>query len=431
MDLKLTRMILSRVSRFCGEILTKADEYRKEFVPRVMVGMVRAGSLVGASVARGMQKPGQKTKDVWRSLRRQLGSRLWDKREEAMKEAFSKREGKWVEARTPILVDLSDLSKKYARKMEHLGRVRDADESARRKTEVIEPGYWIFESYTFGWDEQTPIPLVDFGYSLEGGKYLSENEALGDGFRKIHRATGGLGVIVMDRRADADYVLQTLEGLPMAFSVRLRGDRIVEDEEGRRLGSVREVAQGIRLEGDMEVKRRMGSRTRKVRIEYGWREVRVPGLKRRHWLVVAHGRFEHVDREETHGGWYVLTTEPIREAHEAERILRWYRLRWKAEEAIEFIKSALGLETVRMLRWRRIRRLIDLAFWVMALLAEVLADLAHSTRRKLYELGQVLKELPANFLLYRIHRALAIFFGDPNQRQRLETISGKILGRSK
>jgi len=246
MDVRITRMILSRVGRFCGEVLQEADQYRKEFIPRALVGIARAGTLVGAPIARAIQRPGQKVAEVWRSLRRQLNRRLWDKREEAMNRSFARQQARGVEARTPILVDLSDLSKRYARKMDRLGWVRDADESARCKTEVIRPGYWVFEAYSFGWDEVTPIPLVNFGYSLEEGSYLSENEALGAGFRAIHEATGGLGIVVMDRRADADYVLQTLEGLPMAFAVRLRGDRILEDPEGRRLGSVREVARALR-----------------------------------------------------------------------------------------------------------------------------------------------------------------------------------------
>lgn len=92
------------------------------------------------------------------------------------------------------------------------------------------------------------------------------------------------------------------------------------------------------------------------------------------------------------------------------------------EEAIEFIKSALGLEKVRMLRGRRIRRLVMLAFWVMALLAEVLAELSESTRRKLYRLGQTLRNVAADFLLYRIRRAVAAFFADVDQRQKLQSI---------
>lgn len=183
MDLRITRMILSRVSRFCADVLKGADAYRKKFIPKALVGIARAGTLVGAPIARAIQQPGQKVGDVWRSLRRQLDSRLWDKREEALEKAFAQREARWVEARTPVLVDLTDLSKRYARKMEALGRVRDADESARQKTDVIRPGYWVFESYSFGWDDQTPIPLVNFAYSLEEGKYWSENEALGAGFR--------------------------------------------------------------------------------------------------------------------------------------------------------------------------------------------------------------------------------------------------------
>jgi hypothetical protein len=427
MDLKLSRMILSRVGKFCSGILAEAaDEYRKRFIPELMAGIVKAGTLVAAEIARATQKEGETMPAAWKSIRNHLGSKLWDKREEAINREFAQQQARWVDARTVIAVDLSDLSKKYARKMQHLGWVRDASESSRRKTDVIERGYWLFESYTFGWDDRTPIPLVDFAYSLEEGVFASENAALEYGFREIQRATKGQGVVTMDRRADAAFVLELLESLQMAFCVRLKKSRSVEDEEGRPLGSVADLAQRLEPQGTLRLKRRKGSRTLKIDVEYRYRRVHVASLKRPVYLVAARGNFEHADKSETEGWWYLLTTEPILTPADAERVLRWYRLRWKAEEAIEFLKRELGLERVRLLKFRAIRRLVQIAFWVMALLVEVMAGLAASTLRKLYRLGQVLRAVAADFLLYRIRRALAVFLRSPVHMRKLESICGSI-----
>jgi hypothetical protein len=427
MDLKLARMILSRVSRFSASILEEsADRYRQKFIPELMAGVVKAGSLVAAEIARETQREGETTQGAWKSIRNQLGSRLWDRREEEINRAFSRQQARWVDRRTVIAVDLSDLSKRYARKMQHLDRVRDADESSRRKTEVTGPGYWLFESYTFGWDDRTPIPLMNFVYSLREGAFTSENAALEYGLREIHRATGGQGVIVLDRRGDAGFVLELLEGLQMAFTTRLRGDRTLYDGEGRILGDAAQVAQGLRPEGVRVLKRRRGRRTLKLEVEYGYREVYVAGVKRPLYLVAARGRFEHLDRKDTEGWWYLLTSEPVLTPADAERVLGWYRLRWKAEEAIQFLKEDLGLETVRLLRFRAIRRLVQIAYWVMALLVEVMAGLADSTLKKLYRLGRVLRVVVAEFILYRIRRALALFFRDPDHWRRLVLMFGCI-----
>ncbi len=427
MDLKLSRMIVSRAVRFCGPILARtADQRRKTFIPKMMMGVAKAGSLVGAEVARAIQREGETTEAAWKSLRGQLNSRLWDKREEAIQEGFSREQARWVDRRTVIAVDLSDLSKRFAQKMEKLDWVRDADESARRKTDEIVPGYWIFESYTFGWDEETPIPLVNFVYSLRDGDFVSENAALEQGFRKIHQATQGQGVLVIDRRGDAGFVLELLESLDMAFCTRLRGDRTLYDGDGCPLGDVVQVAQRLQPEGRLIVKRRKGHRTLKLEVEYGYRPVWIAGLKKPCSLVAARGRFEQVDRRDTEGWWYLLTSEPVLTPADAERVLGWYRLRWKAEEAIQFLKEELGLESVRMLRFRRIRRLVQIAFWVMALLVEVMADLTDTTLKKLYRLGQVLRNVDADFLLYRIRRALAVFFRDPRYQLQVESICGRI-----
>jgi hypothetical protein len=426
-DLKLSRMILSRTGKFCSGILSEtADEYRKRFIPEVMAGVTKAGTLVAAEIARATQTDGETMSAAWKSIRNQLGSKLWDKREEAINREFARQQARWVDPRTVIAVDLSDLSKPYARKMQHLGWVRDASESSRRKTDVIERGYWLFESYTFGWDERTPIPLVDFAYSLEEGTFASENAVLEYGLREIHRATKGQGVVTMDRRADAAFVLELLEGLQMAFCVRLQKSRVVYDGEGRDLGTVAEVAQRLQPQGTIRLKRRKGSRTLKIDVEYRYRQVHLASLKRPVYLVAARGNFEHADQSETEGWWYLLTTEPILTPKDAERVLSWYRLRWKAEEAIEFLKRELGLERVRLLKFRAIRRLVQIAFWVMALLVEVMAGLAESTLRKLYQLGQVLRAVAADFLLYRIRRALAIFLRDPVHMSKLRSICGSI-----
>ncbi len=427
MDLKMSRMILSRVGRFCTPVLSEtADEYRKKFIPELMAGVVKSGSLVVAEVARATQREGETTSGAWKSIRNQLGSKLWDKREERINRAFSRQQARWVDRRTVIAVDLSDLSKRYARKMEQLDWVRDADESSRRKTDVINPGYWLFESYTFGWDDLTPIPLVNFVYSLKDGAFVSENAALEHGFREIHRATDGQGVIVIDRRGDAGFVLEALEELQMAFCTRMRGDRTLYDDEGRSLGDTIQVAQGLALEGRLLLKRRKGKRTLKLEVQYGYRRVHVAGIRRPLYLVAARGTFQNVDRADTEGWWYLLTSEPVLTAADAERVVRWYRLRWKAEEAIQFLKEELGLEAVRLLRFRRIRRLVQIAFWVMALLVEVMAGLSGSTLQKLYKLGQVLRVVTADFLLYRIRRALAHFFREPDHMKSLASMFGRI-----
>ncbi len=93
MDLKLSRMILSRVARFSATILAEsADKYRQKFITELFAGVVKAGSLVGAEVARETQKEGETTQAAWKSIRTQLGSRLWDRREEAINRAFSRQQ---------------------------------------------------------------------------------------------------------------------------------------------------------------------------------------------------------------------------------------------------------------------------------------------------------------------------------------------------
>lgn len=422
MDRKLVRMILSRMSLFCTGILgSVADVHRRKFIPELLAGIAKAGSLVAADLARATQRVGETTCGAWKSIRHQLGSPKWDRQEEAMNRAFARREGRGVEALTPVVIDLSELVKPCARRMEHLDRVRDASASSKRGTTVTEPGYGLFNSITFGRHDM-PVPLVNFLYSLQEGTFVSENAVLEHGCREIHQATGGRGLVVMDRRADAEIFLSMLQRLPMAFLVRLAEKRHLYAENADALGDVPTVARCLNLAGRMTLPRRVGRRTLSIRIRYGWRPVRLKGMPQTFTMIAVHGQFEHLDRKETEGWWYLLTNVPLTSPEEVEKLILAYRLRWKIEESIQFVKEELGLEKVRMLSFRRIRRLVALAFWIMALLAEIRFELSQSTLHKLYRLGRILRLVPASFIFYRLRRGLAVFFEWPPHLQKLLTI---------
>ena len=70
---------------------------------------------------------------------------------------------------TLLILDPSDLSKKYAEKMEHLALIRDGSEKKLAK------GYWLLNVVGAQADEEEITPLYQSLYSQDAPGFESEN----------------------------------------------------------------------------------------------------------------------------------------------------------------------------------------------------------------------------------------------------------------
>ena len=87
------------------------------------------------------------------------------------------------------------------------------------------------------------------------------------------------------------------------------------------------------------------------------------------------------------------------------RCQQLYRRRWKAEDAIRFLKMELGLEQVRVLSWRGLQHMMALVALGMTIIALAASEpqewVAEVIRR-----GRA-RRAPAEFRYYRIRRGIA------------------------
>ena len=45
--------------------------------------------------------------------------------------------------------------------------------------------------------------------------------------------------------------------------------------------------------------------------------------------------------------WFLLTTLPVTDVHEATRLLKWYALRWRIEDYFRILKSGCRIEELQ------------------------------------------------------------------------------------
>jgi len=258
------------------------------------------------------------------------------------------REGaKKVAEDTLLVVDPTDITKKYAKKMEYLARVRDGSDK------VLGMGYWVntVVGAEVGGSEITP--LVHKLYSQRAKDFVSENQEMIDALRKVYEATEGRGIFVFDRGGDRKELYDELLAKPgRRFIVRQRGDRHLL-YRGKPIETLA-LAQSCKTPYGETVLKEEDGKEKPYFVHFGSRPVRLARHpQRKLWLVVVKGFGQQP--------LMLLTTEPMRACRQT---LWWivaaYMTRWKIEETIRFIKQSYDLEDVRVLSYRRLQAIAAL-----------------------------------------------------------------------
>ena len=340
---QIGRKLRAQIHGFSGEVSAKAGKVARRFVEEMVYGILSRGSVRLTEVARALDEKITLHKTHDRLSRNLANPRL----EDLVTEGVLQKGAGLVGKKSLLIVDTSDLIKKYAKKMEYLADVRDGSE------QVLGRGYWIGEVVGTEVDSNRIVPLAQKLWSQEAEDFVSENDEVLGLVNQVRRATEGKGVLVLDRGGDRNALYK--EWVPEAsvrFLIRQRGDRHVLYKGKKRV--MLELAEGCKTQyADTVVKAEKG-KDRVLFIEFGFVPVRLPDHPERPlWLVVAKG----FGRKPM----MLLSTEPMRRNR---KVLWWavraYIARWRVEETLRFIKQCYQYEDIRVMTYQRLRNLTAL-----------------------------------------------------------------------
>ena len=269
------------------------------------------------------------------------------------------REGRRkVGERTLLIVDISDIAKPYAEKMEYLARVRDGS------TGDIADGYWLCQVIAVENEDTAIVPLYSALYSQAAPDFVSENAEIKGAMAAVSEACEDRGIWVIDRGGDRGALYADLLDAGRSFVIRQKGDRHLH--WGLRTIETARLAADCPLSYATHIVREENGREVRRRLDYGFRPVRLP----EHpdiplWLLVVRGLGE--------APMMLLTNLPMRRN---QKLLWWvvaaYLTRWRIEEAIRFTKQSYDLEDIRVLTYDRLRNLVVLVNAVAFFTAVVL-----------------------------------------------------------
>ena len=142
--------------------------------------------------------------------------RIWDRLHERILSLASNR----VKEKTLLILDLSDLKKKYAEKMEYLAKVRDGSEGG----EIVD-GYWTNQVVASDVDSHEITPLYMSLYSQTSPDFTSENDEILKAIDQVGTAVQNRGIWVIDRGGDRDALYEPLLQKQRDFIIRMVGTR--------------------------------------------------------------------------------------------------------------------------------------------------------------------------------------------------------------
>ena len=347
--------IRAHLDQFSGRLSAGLSKPARRFVAEALYGITARGSVHLSEIGRVLEEAVPLAKTETR-LSRNLGrSELCEHLGGAVLREGSAGIGK----RTLLVLDLSDIAKPYAEKMEYLARVRDGSSG-----EIVD-GYWLCQVIGVENEATTITPLYSALYSQKAPDFQSENEEIKTAISKVSAACGKRGVWVVDRGGDRGELYAPLLAGEHSFIIRNTGRRHLMAGQGKAVETAVLAARCPMMYASHVVREEKGKEV-SYRLDYGFLPVRLlEHPDRPLWLVVVRGLGEQP--------MMLLTDLPMRKNR---KVLWWavsaYLTRWRIEEAIRFIKQSYALEDIRVLTYERLRNMAVLVNAVAFFTAVVL-----------------------------------------------------------
>lgn len=369
-----------QIAEITGILSRGLPKKTREFVEEMVFGLEARGSVRLTEVSRSLEEPIllKKTED---RLCHQLKN---EKIGEVLQKNLLLEAASRIKQDTLLVIDLSDIQKKYAKRMEYLAQVHDGSEGK------IVCGYWTVNIAGVEIDQTQITPMYLELYSQEAPDFKSENEQIIKAVDEVRSYTEERGIYVMDRGADRRNIIVPLLERKLRFIIRSVGDRHLM-YKGHKVLAHELAASCPTLYAERLIKEE-DNKEKVFHIEFGYKKVKMPESAEQLYLVVVRGfGIEPM---------MLLTNIELRKSRESLlRIVLSYVRRWQIEDTIRFAKQSYQLEDIRLRTYCRLKNMMKLALVAMYFACVWLAD-----------------RLRLNILVHHALKAAKRLFGIPDFR---------------
>lgn len=331
-----SKKVQHQIKRFSYRMTRDLSRPKKKFISQALYGIQASRDVKLSNIARSLSEDIDLLQTEKRLARHIISKDLTNNINNALMEEARFR----IQKDTVIALDLSDINKPFAKKMDYLANVWDG--SAGKPA----PGYWICEAVGANVNDESPIPLYSELYSHEADGFESENEQILKAVRLIGHHANKRGIFTMDRAADRKILVGELDKLGQRFVIRSKGNRNLKDVLGRtrrlidvvtsarckELYSVRIDKEGYEEQIELKLAKKDNLFINNVKVSI----VVIRGFGKEPMVLMT-----NVDKD-------------------PKDILEIYLTRWKCEETFRFLKHEYHLEDVRVRRYTALRNTVAL-----------------------------------------------------------------------
>jgi len=399
---------------YLADISEGQHKPQKKFLRDVLFGLLAGQSVMLSNIGRALDEP-RRLIHTEKRLSDNLKSERFDD---------AKLRTRYLEHVRPLLrqkghriptiaVDKTDIAKPWAKKMPHLGRVRDASlpyvPRAKDGSEcepITVPGYEIVNIEAVG-DNGRRLPLTTRLFS--NGDPESKKES-GETRRAIHEVKPYVPketIWTFDRGYCYAPTIKMLNAAKIRWVCRMSLGRGADIYANGVRVKLADIVPQVKMRTKWTVRRHKKGKKKIWNIEAGWiTNVKLPNI--------AHGgqgplgtKYSVVVMTNNLGKepLVLLTNIRVDSTAAAKQIGNAYHDRWGVEEAHRFVKQAFALENIRALTWTGLKRMTLLAMIAYG----YLATLVHKWRPEVSKIAASFKAfgpVPI-FLHYRLLAGIA------------------------
>ncbi len=306
-----------------------------------------------------------------------------------------------------LLLDGTDISKKYARYMEGLELIKDGD------TGSIGLGYNVININAISTHKEI-TPVFSKAYSYEMGA-LSSNNEIKKAVSEVSQRLDGKGCWVIDRGADNGILKDFFVTQTPRCIIRLKRNTKLH-YKGEEL-KVSQIAQRVPFITNQNITKIKKNKPKVETYQLTAVQVSYYVKRKQHllWLVIS--------RNKKHGGLtYLLVKTHLQTALEiAHWAFKGYGLRWKIEEYHRHIKQTYRLEDIQIKTFNGLQSILAILTVAMYLIykkvraihLELLLDAGYN-----YLNEHIPREL-TNFIYYKISKVVSILLTPVRMRWKI------------
>jgi hypothetical protein len=342
-DSRIRSRLKAQLTKFSTDLCPELSRPLAKFVTQMLFGIQASQDVKLSNIARALKEEIALI-DTEKRLSRNLKA---GELERELTPQLVRMGSQRVQSNTVLALDLSDIRKEYAQKMEYLAPVHDGS------TGEVHPGYWLCDVTGAEVNGSEITPLYQKLYSAEANDFRSENEEVLAAIDLVRSHTRGRGIWTIDRGGDRKKLLEPLLDRGERFVIRSTGKRSVIDRHNL-CGNVAEVAGRCRLRHRARIIKIQDGQEKIYELRYGAELIRLPGRPEKLWLVVIAGFGQQP--------LMLLTNVPVaaRDSQSVWWIVQIYLTRWKIEETFRFVKQSYNLEDIRVMKYQRLKNLVVL-----------------------------------------------------------------------